>query len=230
VEISLNETEAMHRFSIDPTTDLNAYNFAMTFANDHKVTIIEGSASGGSGNSLGNGFNVSSTTEFYLFTQKSGQSSLADRMPTNISAIELRWSFLMALNFSLAPALALIDLSKCSEAGSVGALLSACRGLIFECMKNPYWETYLAKTAGSGGRFDLAVSRSRARKYSALGKPDHDGRWSVFGQAFRIMHPMPPSTLRREDQLYTTGMCMWRMFFFLMICFFLTAILTNFHH
>jgi hypothetical protein len=39
LEVSLNETEAVHRFSI-PAGISQEYVFAMTFANDHRVTII----------------------------------------------------------------------------------------------------------------------------------------------------------------------------------------------
>jgi hypothetical protein len=32
---------------------------------------------------------------------------------------------------------------------------------------------------------------------------DVEGRFMMFSQAFRQIHPMPPSSLRRADKLYT---------------------------
>jgi hypothetical protein len=71
-------------------------------------------------------------------------------------------------------------------------------------VKTPTWETGLSTTESSGGEFELRLSRSRAAKYRAMGAPDNDGRWSVFSQAFRVMHVMKPSELRRSSKLYTT--------------------------
>jgi hypothetical protein len=36
-----------------------------------------------------------------------------------------------------------------------------------------------------------------------MGQVDHEGRFTVFSQAFRQMHTMNPSLLRRKDKLYT---------------------------
>ena len=41
-------------------------------------------------------------------------------------------------------------------------------------------------------------------KFSRAGVPDYDGRFMTFSQAFRAIHPLHPSVLRRSGQLYNT--------------------------
>jgi hypothetical protein len=57
------------------------------------------------------------------------------------------------------------------QVGSIANLLLACRGLIFETVKTPSWETALGASAGSGGQFELRISRSRARKHMGTMQP-----------------------------------------------------------
>ncbi|CAM9305222.1 unnamed protein product, partial [Sphacelaria rigidula] len=88
---------------------------------------------------------------------------------------------------------------------SVAAVLSSCRGLIFRVVKDPVLESALSDTAHSdGGRFDLKLSRSKvmAARNIQAGRTDTEGRWSVFGQAFRQIHPMHPRVLRTPKKLY----------------------------
>lgn len=69
----------------------------------------------------------------------------------------------------------------------------------------PLFESIINATNSNSGTFELVLSRSRAIKYAALGKsPDREGSWSVFGQAFRAIHPLHPTVLRRADRLYST--------------------------
>jgi len=143
--------------------------------------------------------------ETQVMVMKGKSVSIVNALTKAHRPVEARFYAIQSLNALLLEALPLIDLTRCSEQGSVAALLAACRGLIFECVKTPLWERWLSKSEkSSGSTFELRISRSRARKYASLGEPDHEGRWSVFGQAFRTMHTMPPADLRRAGQLYQT--------------------------
>src|SRR5690606_1202967 len=42
----------------------------------------------------------------------------------------------------------------------------------------------------------------RSAKFAQRGEVDHEGRYTLFSQAFRQMHTMPPSNLRRSNKLY----------------------------
>lgn len=104
---------------------------------------------------------------------------------------------------SLAKALPFVDLSKKNHIpGSFPALVLAYRGLIYEVIKNEPFKAALSRTAGSGSRFDLNLSRSKARKYASQGQADDDAKWSVFAQAFRVIHKLKPTSLRRSDRLF----------------------------
>ena len=52
--------------------------------------------------------------------------------------------------------------------------------------------------------FELRINRNRAGKNIRNYLTDTQGRWSCFGQAFRQMHSIAPSLLRRDNQLYNT--------------------------
>jgi hypothetical protein len=106
-----------------------------------------------------------------------------------LKKIEARFQMIQELNRMMKKSLALIDLTAVDQAGSLASLLSVCRGLIFEKLKVPVWESALLATAGSGGQFDLRLSRSRARKFVNTGQVDNDARHMVFSQAFRQIHP-----------------------------------------
>ncbi len=106
-----------------------------------------------------------------------------------MSPVQARFEIIRELNSVLSKAMPLIDLCAVDQPGSVASLLSACRGLIFDSIKSPMWESALQATAGNGGQFELRLSRSRARKFASSNQVDHDGRFMVFSQAFRQMHP-----------------------------------------
>eukprot|EP01041_Mallomonas_annulata_P000211 gene211-380_t len=119
--------------------------------------------------------------------------------------VEARFELLQMLNRSLMQTIAYVDLCMADKPWSVACLLAVCRGLVFECVKMPCWETAMQESCSpSGGQFELKLSRSRAAKHIRTGLPDHDARFMVFSQAFRQMHTMPPATLRRVDKLYNT--------------------------
>jgi hypothetical protein len=92
-----------------------------------------------------------------------------------------------------------------SSAISLSRLLSRYRGLILHCVKSLPFEKALTATQKSGvGTIDLFLSRFRARRNADLGRVDSFGRWTVYSQAFRVLHAMPPATLRRAERLYST--------------------------
>jgi hypothetical protein len=74
--------------------------------------------------------------------------------------------------------------------------------MLFQPLKMPLWESTIAATIGSGSRFELVVSRGRAQRWAASGRPDTEGRHTVFSQCFRALSAKPPTTLRRHDQLF----------------------------
>jgi len=79
------------------------------------------------------------------------------------------------------------------------------RRLIFRGIKVPWWEEALSVTTiSTDNMFEVKISRSRATKHIRNGLCDVGGRWSCFGQAFRQIHRIHPSNLRRGGQLYNT--------------------------
>jgi hypothetical protein len=132
-------------------------------------------------------FKARGTTEMTR-SVSSGSSSAAGSTVAE-SPVEARFGVIRGFNGELDKALPLIDLTQMDQPGTIASLLSLCRGLIFDAVKYPMWESALAATQGSGGQFELRLSRSRARKFASSGQVDDDGRYMVFSQAFRQIHP-----------------------------------------
>lgn len=120
--------------------------------------------------------------------------------------IQAHFAVLQLLNQLFQAALPFTDLSLSSPVpGSLAYLSKKHRGLIFEAVKMaPITSALDATAATSSSTFDLTLSRSRARKHQQAGLPDRDARFTVFAQAFRVIHGMPPARLRRADKLYNT--------------------------
>lgn len=161
-------------------------------------------AGGGGGSSTGVGMPASSSTS----SSSSGKGNANKGETFNVvKPIEARFKILQSLNAALKNAIPYINLAEVKE-GRISSVLSSCRGLIFEHIKEPILASALDETIGNGGKFELRLSRSRARKYISLGVPDHDARFTVYAQAFRQMRDLPASVLRRakvgDGQLYTT--------------------------
>ncbi len=91
---------------------------------------------------------------------------------------------------------------------TIAELVSRCRSYMFSWVKSSFISRALsvtaAEAASSSTKFEVVLSRSRAAKFASLGEVDVSGRWSVFGQAFRRIHGMPASILRRSGQLWET--------------------------
>lgn len=119
--------------------------------------------------------------------------------------INAHFTIIQLLNLALAKALPFIDLSQEKKVpGSLAYLLCKYRGLIFDLIKNEPFNRSLSATSTSSCQFDLLLSRPRARKFAQSGQTDHDAKYTVFAQAFRVIHPMDPKGLRRDGQLYNT--------------------------
>lgn len=87
----------------------------------------------------------------------------------------------------------------------LGTLLSKGRSLIFNSIRSAFINRLIERTEVQGSsKFELVISRSRASKFASKGECDNEGRWSVFGQAFRRIHGMAPSVLRRSNQIWDT--------------------------
>ena len=107
------------------------------------------------------------------------------------------------LNVAIESSLSMIDLSLNAHY-TISHAVSLGRGLIFPNVKKPFIDRGMNRSQNRGSRFQLAISRSRALKYKQQGLCDQEGRWSIFGQVFRRISTLPPSALRRPDQLWET--------------------------
>ena len=118
-----------------------------------------------------------------------------------------RFAMLQQLNRAVQEVVLLIDLSSIDRPWSVAHLLSRCRGLVYHSVKAPCWRKALAATACVCTVAELHLSRSRAAKLRASGLVDHNARATVFGQAFRALHGLPPRGFRRADKAWNV---VWR--------------------
>lgn len=114
-----------------------------------------------------------------------------------------RFALISQLNSDLVESLDIIDLSLIEQSGSIANNLNLCRRYILSSVKHDLITAGFSSTERSGSQFQLTLSRMRAMKYAKKGECDMEGRWSVFGQAFRTIHGLPSSSLRRKEQLWT---------------------------
>ena len=87
----------------------------------------------------------------------------------------------------------------------LGEKLGRARAYILSCVKSLLIDAAMVATDTpneNSAKFELVISRSRAANRILKGECDNEGRWSVFGQAFRRIHGMPPASLRRVGQLW----------------------------
>jgi E3 ubiquitin-protein ligase HERC2 len=126
-------------------------------------------------------------------------------LSTENSTVGCLLTIVQLLNTAMVKALPFIDLTKGeSIPNTLAALVCKNRDLLLDSIKRNIFDSALQSTAGSGGMFDLHLSRFKARRNINSNKVDTEGRWSVFSQAFRVMHFMPARNLRRSDRLYNT--------------------------
>mmetsp|Transcript_39042 Transcript_39042/g.63013 ORF Transcript_39042/g.63013 Transcript_39042/m.63013 type:complete len:6535 (+) Transcript_39042:430-20034(+) len=115
--------------------------------------------------------------------------------------IAQRYDLIRALNQSVHDALGLLDLGAWKDPSSSAACLSECCGLIFDKFKVPLWADAIASTKAEDiHKFEVVLDFGRAMSRRHI--TDVHGRHTVFAQAFRVMHPMAPKTLRAHGKLY----------------------------
>lgn len=123
-----------------------------------------------------------------------------------------RFEVLRTLNASVYRALSLLDLTTWRATQSPAAHLSEICTLLFTKFKHELWRdainiTRAQDTGGSSSssssrvnKFELVLDFGRAM--SRRSQADLRGRHTVFAQAFRVMHQMPPADLRVHGKLY----------------------------
>jgi IS1 family transposase len=131
-------------------------------------------------------------------------SLYSQMLKSEMKPSEALFNIIILLNFLVKKVLPFIDLSREDAIipGSLTYLLMNNRDLILEVIKKISFEESLERTQATSGQFDLQINRVRAMKLAQAGKTDDDGRWTVFSQAFRLIHVMNPSILRKTDKLY----------------------------
>jgi hypothetical protein len=110
---------------------------------------------------------------------------------------EVRFEKIHALNRRIAEVLPLIDIAQLENEWSIAYLVFRYKGLIYTAIKETLWLRGLDRTT-SGERFEVTLSRPRAGAFRATGRVDKEGRFTVFSQAFRQLHPLPPMKLRQK--------------------------------
>lgn len=132
--------------------------------------------------------------------------SHTSQQKSEIKPIEAIYSIIVLLNYLTKKSLPFIDLSRNGDKlvpNSLAYYLFYYRDMLLETLKQPIFQQNIQRTEAKAACFDLMLNRVRALRLAGQGKTDYDGKWSVFGQAFRKMHIMPPFNLRRADKLYT---------------------------
>ncbi|CAM9783858.1 unnamed protein product [Discosporangium mesarthrocarpum] len=127
----------------------------------------------------------------------------------NMSRLAGRFHLLQELNRVVALALPYVDLAQAEEDSSVAWLFARSRHVIFSALKEDLWEAGLARTACPLHRAqcpDLLLNRGRAAHHALSGRPDTEGRHTLFGQAFWALRGLPATTfcLRQGEALYST--------------------------
>ncbi len=105
-----------------------------------------------------------------------------------------RFTVLQRLNLKLVLVLPLVDFSQAASVWSLAHRLASLSALVFWEVKSKAWNSILQQT-NTGYGTSITVNRPRALKARAKGT-DTDGRKSVFGQIYRQLHFIRPSTLR----------------------------------
>jgi hypothetical protein len=132
-----------------------------------------------------------------------GSNKEFDRLSdSHALAIETRFDVILQFNRGFLSCDSLIDLSQVEKKYSMAYKISRCRKLLLARSKENLLKQGFNATESKTSRFELVLSRPRAAKYAAKGLCDKEGRWSVFGQAFRAIQGKDPSCLRQKTQLW----------------------------
>jgi hypothetical protein len=137
--------------------------------------------------------------------QQSNLTSIIENS-TNIYSsnnyLKFRFEIIKKFNIDFVKILSMINLSDNNSKWSISSKISSCRKYILKISKMKNIISTIKDTECSGNSFELILSRTLSIKNAKQGKCDDEGRWSIFGQAFRVIHGMPPSQIRRKDQLW----------------------------
>jgi hypothetical protein len=118
------------------------------------------------------------------------------------SVLAARFDFIKQLNEDFKACYEVINFSQVDKFFSVASLLAKNRTFLLYNVKSELFNSSLGKSVGSGDLGEVIIHRAKALKFTAKGECDLEGRWSIFGQAFRILHGKPVAAFRRSDQLF----------------------------
>lgn len=90
-----------------------------------------------------------------------------------------------------------------SSVMSLHELVSEQRGRIFSAVKLSTWDDALRRTNETGVSIEVTLSRPKAMRHRATGKPDTTGRYTLFSQAFRQLSGLDGTHFRRQERIYT---------------------------
>ncbi|TMW68511.1 hypothetical protein Poli38472_005979 [Pythium oligandrum] len=82
------------------------------------------------------------------------------------------------------------------------SIVSSQRYRVFSLVKRMLWNDVLKKTEKSFDLIDLTFNRPKAMRHKATGKPDLNGQYALFSQAYRALHPRHPGIFRTSNRIY----------------------------
>ena len=86
---------------------------------------------------------------------------------------------------------------------SLSGYLSSLRALVFWQVKRKLWDPVMDRTHYTGERTELILDRKKASDLLQARETDHEGRRSVFGQAFRQVSGLDPKRLRGKVKAFS---------------------------
>ena len=138
-------------------------------------------------------------------TQGNKQQDVCTSTPIALASSTMlasRFEFIKRLNEDFKACCEVINFNQTDKFFSIASLLAKNRSFLLYIVKSELFGTSLSKSIGSGDIGEVVIQRAKALKYTAKGDCDVEGRWSIFGQAFRILHGKPVAAFRRSDQLF----------------------------
>lgn len=163
-----------------------------------------------------------------LKLMKEKKANNKSKFNNNISILNLQYNILKLFNTCISETIPYIDLTLISHENNkafkniieedkdksnendeiiltLTQNLSLYRFLIYNTVKNkPFLDIINETMKPSPNLFDLTLSRVSALRFANEGKVDTQGKWTVFSQAFRAIHPMGPQVFRVASRFYST--------------------------
>lgn len=112
-----------------------------------------------------------------------------------------RLTLLQQYNRLLARLLGYIDVGAADVEGSVAQAVGRVRWAVVMRLKRPVLDDALLVTQAVARPLQLSLNRRRAVAQAASRTPDVGARNTFFGQAFRVLHALPPAAFRVPVQL-----------------------------